>query len=166
MTQAFDGVTWVTFVATDETPPDSLPYAGRVVGISTIPEGMGAGADNPGTLMGVRGYPRAGAGVGQTEYVMIGALDAHSVDFVAALPAQSGGWVNKAAELAFQDAVVAFTGFGVPLPDVKLHLQALYDAAVANGKDVAATGVDPTPDRSTGPRVVPEASPIVVIPGF
>lgn len=91
-----DQVTWLTAVADGNTPPELLPYVGKIVG---IPRSIGASIANgePGVIFGVPGHARNNSG--SWEWVM-GTVDLVVLAINGLMP---GGWTKPAA----RDQVVA-----------------------------------------------------------
>lgn len=128
---AFSTLQWVSLVADADTPAESAPLAGRVVGLRPADTaGMGSGPDNPGELFGVRGYPRAGGPTG-TEYVMVPKIPAAIVAAFTTIPGPQG-WIVPASRTTFANIGRALIDtHGIPASLVLGALGDLYGAAVA-----------------------------------
>jgi hypothetical protein len=128
---AFSSLQWVAMVADADTPAESLPLNGRVVGLRPADTaGMGSGPDNPGELFGVRGYPRAGGPTG-TEFLMVAKIPAATVAAFNVIPGPQG-WIVPASRTTFANVGRALIDTYDLAPSLVLGaLGDLYGAAVA-----------------------------------
>lgn len=136
----FNTLTWVAMVADADTPAESLPLNGRVVGLHPADTaGMGSGPDNPGKLFGVRGYPRSGGPTG-TEYVMVPTIPAAVVAAFNVIPGPQG-WIMPASKATFANVGVALIDtYGIAASLVLGALGDMYNAAVAERDARVAQG--------------------------
>src|SRR5688572_21208780 len=127
----FGALTWVAMVADDDTPAESLPLNGRIVGLRPADiAGMGSGPDNPGELGGVRGFPRTGGPTG-TEFLMTPKIPAAIVAAFTTIPGPQG-WLVPASRQAFATVGRALIDTHDLPPSLVLGaLGDLYAAAVA-----------------------------------
>lgn len=137
----FDALTWVALVADADTPAESLPLNGRVVGLHPGDmAGMGSGPDNPGALFGVRGFPRAGGPTG-TEFVMVARIPATIVAAFRTIPGPQG-WIVDASRATFAGIGRALIDTHGLAPSLVLGaLTDMYNAAVAERDERVKQGL-------------------------
>lgn len=130
----------IRFKATEDTPTGFLQYDGLTA--LCLPEWLqtaGSSADNPGSILGVTGYPMMGAD-GVTEYMMTGPVDAVTREFLRTLP-DAGAWTDPAQLLQTRTALREMMRDNrVPAIDARALTKQIHDAAVVNERArVAAT---------------------------
>jgi hypothetical protein len=134
--------TWVAvqFVKNQFTPPDYLKYNGRIYAVP--PEYMtaiGSGQDNPGVLVGVRGYLQDGGPTGK-QWVMAPAFPPAILAAFDAIPG-AHGWLSASAYTEYATLGLRLVEtYHVDAADALAALQALYNAAVDNAETVAPGG--------------------------
>jgi hypothetical protein len=132
MTSPIDTFMAVQFIANAHTPPNYLKWNGKIFGIP--PEyqtALGSGQDNPGILLGIRGYLQVGGPTGN-QWVMAPSFPPTILTAFNAIPLPHT-WLDQAALNTYQVIGLQLVEtYNVAAADAVAALQSLYTAARDN----------------------------------
>jgi hypothetical protein len=145
------GRQYVRLVANAETPAELQVLNGVILALLPADlAGMGSGPDNPGVLLGLKGYPVPGGPVG-TDYLMVPAIPASVIAAFNVIPG-SQGWIVPAARDDFAGIGVALINtYGINASLVLGALTTMYNAAVTEYSERVVQGWNPAPAAPPAP---------------
>ena len=133
MTLPIDGMSWIRMISVATTPPEYQVYANRVIGLKSADlNGMGSGADNPGTLLGVKGYPTAPGGQETLPAVTVWFIMTKLDAVTTAALTNARVWLKPANLVAIKAAAQTLIDSGTAPADARTAILAVIVAVVSD----------------------------------